>query len=242
MANSKKLHLPLWPLWAVWVFMFIGGLVFFWPGLIKPFGFFEFWTIKGDFWEAVTGAWPWYVWGFGLTIIFMVVREAEFVTESPMEKFIKGTLISVWAGVAEEMAFRWVFFLSAIVMLPVFNWVLGGFIDLDLIRWLYEKALCPIANWVTFGYLEPYLMNGYGWAVGAAVISSNGRFRNGHVYQGPFGLVNSWFFGMYMHWVVFKYGILAAMFIHFLYDFIIFTVRAVVSAFKDRRVRISVRF
>lgn len=238
---SKSTQIP-WPISAAWAFVFIGGLVFFWPDLIKPFGFFEFWTIKGNFWEAVTGAWPWYAWGFGLTTILLIIRDVRFVTESPMEKFVDGTLISIWAGVAEETAFRWLFFFSAIVMLPVLNWILGGFMDIDLIRWLYQYALCPIANWVTLGYLESYLMNGYGWAIGAAVISSNGRFRNGHAYQGPLGLVNSWFFGMYMHWVVFKYGILPAIFIHFFYDFIIFTLEAIASAIKDRRVRISVRW
>ncbi len=236
MSDSSDKETP-WPLNAIWVFMFFGGLVFFWPSLIEPFGFFEFWTMKGDFWTAVKGAWPWYAWGFGVTFLVLIFGKVSFTRETPGEEFINGTLISIWAGVAEEIAFRWLFFFSAIVMLPVFNWLLGGFIGLELIRWLYQDILCPVANFFTFGHLEPYLLNGYGWAVGAAVISSNGRFRNGHAYQGPIGLVNSWFFGMYMHWVVFKYGILPAIFIHFLYDFIIFTTRAIGSAFTEIYVR-----
>ncbi len=234
MSDSNDTETP-WPLKAVWAFMLVGALVFFWPSLIKPFGFFEFWTTKGDFWVAVKGAWPWYAWGFSATLLFLIFGKVKSTTDTPGEKFVYGTLISIWAGVAEEMAFRWLLFFSAIVMLPVINWILGGFMGIELLRWLYEDILCPIANFFTFGYLETYLMNGYGWAVGAAVISSNGRFRNGHSYQGLLGLVNSWFFGMYMHWVVFKYGILPAIFIHFFYDFIIFTLEAISSIFTNGR-------
>jgi len=232
--NDESNHQTLWPLSAIFVFIFFGSLVYFWPSLIEPFYYFEFWTTKGDLWEAVAGAWPWYLWGFSATTLLLFFREVRITQESPKEKFIHGTLISVWAGVAEEIAFRWLFFFSALVMFPVLNWIFGGFIGLDLFRWLYQYILCPIANFFTFGYLEPYLMNGYGWAVGAAIISSNGRFRDGHAYQGPLGYVNSWFFGMYMHWIVFKYGIIPAILIHFLYDFIIFTLEAIRSAFIVR--------
>lgn len=233
MSDSSDERTP-WPILAILGFLFFGGLVFFWPSLIKPFTFFEFWTTKGDFWDAVKGAWPWYTWGFGVSFLLLVFREVEITLDTPLEKFVSGTFISIWAGIAEEMAFRWIFFFSSIVMLPLLNWIFGGFIGLELIRWLYQYILCPIANFLTFGHLEPYLMNGYGWVVGAAVISSNGRFRDGHAYQGFFGLVNSWFLGMYMHWVVFKYGILPAMFIHFFYDFIIFTLEAIFSIFTKR--------
>lgn len=222
-----------WHILAFKIFFIIGALVYFWPSLIEPFRYFQFWPLKGSFWEAVKGAWPWYLWGVGVTLIFMPFSQSGYTFDTPMDKFISGTWKSVWAGVAEEMAFRWIFFFSGMVLLPAANYLLGGFMGFDLIRWLYQGILCPVANLFTFGYLEPYLLNGYDWAVGAAVISSNGRFRNGHWYQGPIGLVNAWFFGMYMHWVVFKYGILPAIFIHFFYDFLIFTLKAVGSSFTE---------
>ena len=223
-----------WSILAFKVFIVIGALVFFWPDLIKPFRYFEFWTVKGAFWEAVKESWPLYVWGVSATFFFMFFRRIRYTCDSPMDKFISGAWKSIRAGVLEEMAFRWIFFFSAIVLLPVANWLMGGFMGLDIIRWLYQYILCPFANLLTFGHLEPYLMKEYGWVIGAAVVSSNGRFSNAHSYQGLLGLVNSWFFGMYMHWVVFKYGILPAMFIHFLYDFFIFTLEAVGSIFTER--------
>lgn len=241
MSDSKSAKIT-WPLIAIGAFLFIGGLVFFWPSLIKPFSFFEFWTTKGDFWEAVKGAWPWYAWGFGATFLSRVFSKTSLTQVIPTEMFVHGTVISIWAGVAEEIAFRWLFFFSAVVILQLFNWIFGGFMGLELIHWLYQYILCPVANFFTLGYLEPYLLNGYGWVIAAAVISSNGLFRNAHAYSGLLGFINSWFFGMYMHWVVFKYGILPAIFIHFLYNFIIFTLEAIASIFMNRHHRSRIQW
>lgn len=224
----------------VWLTLVSIAIVWFlsdqWPSLIKPFTFFEFWTLKGDFWAVVWSAWPLYLWGFALTVI-AILRGAndENIHEEPISLFISGAWISAMAGIWEELYFRWVLFLFALITFPIVDWIFLGFMDVHIFRWLYSEILCPVANYMTLGYLEPYLMNGYSWVVGAAIISTNGQFRNGHSYQGWFGLVNSWFIGMYLHWVVFTHGILAAIFIHFLYDFIIFTLCAVVVGLSEKK-------
>lgn len=175
--------------------------------------------------QAVYNAWPMYVWGAGLTlfaIIFLGQREYG----GKIELLFSGFFKSVFAGVVEEICFRWLLLFSALVMLPVLDFIFLGFMGIHLIEWLYDLILCPIANFFTLGYLESYLESNSNWVIGAAIISSNGRFRNGHAYLGPFGLVNSWFGGMYLHWVVFTYGLIPAMVIHFLYDFVIFSLVA----------------
>jgi hypothetical protein len=237
MSDSNEEKRDDWVSASIGAFIFIGTLVFFWPSLIKPFSFFEFWVIKGDLWQTVWSAWPLYTWGIVGTLIFSFFRENRREDDvEPMVLFVTGILRSAIAGIIEEIAFRWLLFLSAVVMLPVVNWIFLGFMGLDIVQWVYTAILCPIANFFTFGYLEPYLMNGYGWAVGAAVISSNGRFRNGHAYLGPIGYVNSWFGGMYLHYIVFTYGIISAIIIHFLYDFCIFTLYAIIAGMSRRRV------
>lgn len=50
--------------------------------------------------------------------------------------------------------------------------------------------------------------------------------RNGHAYQGWFGTINSWFLGLYFFYIMLTHGLLAAIVVHFTYDFIIFTIRA----------------
>ena len=215
---------------ALFGLIVVGGLVFFWPSLI-PFGFFEFWTIKGSVWEAAKNAWPIYLFGLGMNFRNLF-RENDYVPD-PHEILFGGFGISLWAGIVEELCFRWLIFISAIVILPVTDWLLFQLTGIHVVQWIYG-FLCPIANFFTLGYLEPYLLNGYGWAVGAAIISANGRFRNGHAYQGPVGFTVSWFLGMYFFWVLFTYGLIAAMTIHFLYNFFIFTLVFVDAVIEKR--------
>jgi hypothetical protein len=140
---------------------------------------------------------------------------------SPGEILFAGFGISLWAGVMEEICFRWLLFIAAIVLIPVFDWLLLGFIGLHIVQWIFE-ILSIVANFFTLGYLETYLLNGHGWAVAAAIMSTNGQFRDGHRYQGLIGLTVSWFMGMYFFWMMFTYGLIATIVVHFLYDFFIF--------------------
>lgn len=210
---------------AIFAFVIVGILVIFWPSLIEPFRFFEFWTTKGSVADAITGAWPMYLWGVSLTLFaILFLRERSIGDKTAL--FAVGFVKSLKAGVFEEMAFRWIFLFSAMVMLPIFDFIFLGFMDVHIFEWIYVTLLCPIANFFTLGYLESYLVNSKDWVIGAAIISSNGRFRNGHGYQGLFGFTNSWFIGMYLYWIVFTFGIIPAIVIHFLYDFFIFTLEA----------------
>lgn len=211
---------------AVSAFVVVGILVWIWPGLIEPFTFFEFWSLKAPLWDIVIDSWPLYVWGVGASFAFMFLKD-DWDCGNFGDLLVSGFFKSLFAGVLEEIAFRWLLFFSAIISIFILDFLLLGFMGVHPIEWLYSHILGPVANFFTLGYLEPYLLNGYGWLVGAAMISSNGRFRNGHSYQGLFGLVNSWYAGMYLHWVVFNYGLLAAICIHFFYNFAIHTFVAV---------------
>lgn len=91
----------------------------------------------------------------------------------------------------------------------------------------------PLASFVSFGKLD-WLVKEMPWAVAAGVIMANGKFRDGHKYLGLFGWLNSWVVGFFFFWIVFTYGLLAAIFSHFLYDLIIFVI-AYVDAVLERR-------
>ena len=73
------------------------------------------------------------------------------------------------------------------------------------------------------------------WFVGAALLSANAMFRNGHKYQGPIGIVNSWYIGMFLFWIMFQFGLIVAIIVHILYDVIVFTVKHLdVTVFDNR--------
>jgi len=199
---------------------------------------------------------------------------------TPAEILGIGFIISVLAGLLEEISFRWLIFLGAFLGLWIMNFIfagflvliacvgvgyllgalidphegggIGGFIGLilgvvmivvlgltgnlppGLLEWIHLNITAPIADWTTFGALHDQLYHPAGWLAGAAVLSANAGFRDGHKYQGILGYVNSWFLGMVFFWLMFTYGLLAAILVHFLYDLIIFAVTAGMKAVADR--------
>lgn len=57
-----------------------------------------------------------------------------------------------------------------------------------------------------------------------ALFYVNVKFREGHKYQGPFGVANSYFFGLYMCHICFTYGLVYAIIAHVIYDAVIFSI------------------
>ena len=207
-----------------------------WPGVI-PIPTFSLWDRKGGVVDWLALGVPLFIWGFAVQTILEFVQMANrnpfervlrsrslFVAPSTSSVWVSRMFLSAWAGFAEEICFRWLIFLSAIVGVKVSNWVFLGFADINIVRWIYVEILCPLADWVTFHGLHDMLFHKSGWAVGAAIISANAFFRDGHKYQGLLGIINSWFCGMFFFWLMFRHGLLAAIIVHFVYDVIVFTV------------------
>lgn len=201
-----------------------------WPEVI-PFTFFQFLAFKGTLSQVLTASWPILLWGACVTAFFALTsRNDRHVNRHAELILVEGGVISVMAGVLEEIAFRWWIFYGAIVGVKISNFLFFGFLGFGIPAWLYLNLFGPVANLATLGILEPILFNGLGWAVGAAVLSSNGKFRDGHMYKGPIGWINSWFIGMFMFYLMFQYGLLAAVLIHFLYDLFIYCIHYVDAA------------
>jgi len=210
-------------------------IMWIWPEAV-PFKFFEFWNIRGNVIQWLYSAWPIFAWGTGVATIIAICTRNDRDTNRHAEKIIaRGTLISIFAGIAEEVIFRWLFLLGAIVLVKIGNFLFFGFLGFGIPSWLHLHAFGPLANWITLGHLEPYLFHSTGWAVGAAMLSANSFFRDGHKYQGSFGWVNSWFIGMFLFWIMFQYGLLAAILAHFVYDLLIFTVLYVDASIERAR-------
>lgn len=224
----------VWLLWlALVTFSFIAVFEWLFPSVI-PFKMFELWHTKGTLWEWVTSVWIIFAWGAGLTaLISLLTTNTPWVNRYAEGIMIRGFFTSLWAGVMEEVLFRWLVFFTSIVGLKIFNFFLLGFVGLGVLKFWYLWVMGPLANFVTLGAMEDVLFrHPGGWAVGAAVLASNGFFRDGHKYQGWFGLVNSWFIGMVMFWLLFRYGLVAAIVVHFLYDLFIDIVRYIDAAIE----------
>ena len=198
-----------------------------WPDVI-PFDNFEFFYLKGSVKALFVSSIPLLLWAVVINLIVYVWRRQRVLAD-PGEILVKGLWISGCAGVLEELAFRWIFFYSAIIGLKIVDYILFGLTD-----WMYTSILCPIANFFTLGLMEHLIYHELGWFVGAAIISTNGKFRDGHQYQGCLGWVNSWFCGMIFFYLTFTYGLFAAMIVHFLFDIVVFGFWALMAV-QDRR-------
>lgn len=200
-------------------------IMWIWPDVV-PFEFFEFWKVEGTVSQWLVTSWPLFLWGSGLTLVHgLFTRNKRSVNRDAELIIVKGVAVSTIAGVGEEITFRWLFFLNNIVSVKIGNWFFFGFLGFGIPAWFHLHIIGPIANWTTLGGLEPFIFHQTGWAVGAAMLATNAFFRDGHRYQGLLGFVNSWFGGMFLFWIMFEYGLLAAILIHFTYNFLIYLAR-----------------
>lgn len=205
--------------------LIIGIANAWWPDAI-PFGFFDFWVPRGSVGEWLRASWPVFVWGGGVTAFFSLIsRNSHRENLLAEELLARDVLRSILAGVGEEFCFRWLFFLASCAAIQVGNFLFFGWLGFGIAEWLQLNFFGPIANVMTFHALQPQLFHATGWAVGAGMLAANARFRNGHAYLGILGYLNSWFMGMFFFWLMFTFGLPAAMLVHFLYDLIVFAVQ-----------------
>lgn len=257
-----------------------------WPEILAPVPLFgaPFWKVEGGLWTWIAAVWPIFAWGIGFNIVVNIIQHANQTSFSRLIRLrrepsssdilVGGTLISIFAGVTEELTFRWVLYLTSIAMLVFANWLWGtvglyiflgvmllilaiaagqreaflGFLTagvlavvlifliyhgpyIDPVKWFSTTVVVPIADFMSFGKMHNLLTtntvtNPDAWAIGAAIIVANAKFRDGHKYLGLLGFVNSWYIGLVMFWLMFTFGLVAAIFCHFLYDFLIFATAA----------------
>lgn len=167
---------------------------------------------------GLRAVWPLFAWAaaFALFAIVMATRVEYAPPPPPGTMFGRGMWLSLNAGFFEELLFRCLLFVSMVPILDALNWITFG-----LIRWLYETLLIPLADLATLGLLADHLTGAPSWILAAALLTVNGRFRNGHSYLGWLGWVNSWYVGMAMFYLTFSHGLVAAMVAHALYDAIL---------------------
>lgn len=206
------------------------GIVKLCSDTIIPFSFWGAWTVHGGFWQGIGAYWPLFLYGFLLNAAIVTWKRdlLRQLDASPTEVFVKGCGLSLWAGFTEEIIFRWLGFLSSIAFMKFFNFILFG-----LVAWLFSAVFGPLADWATLGHLHSVLSHESGWWVGAAMLSANSSFRNGHKYQGFLGFTNSWFLGMVFFHCMFHYGLPVAIAVHALYDIAVFAALAALMPNRD---------
>jgi len=193
--------------------------------------------LQGHGQSMLTGladVWFIFVWAFLVTLIVtLIVGSRRRGPLEPGERFIVEAWASVHAGLFEEIIYRWLSFFSAMIVLPFLNLITFGFV-----KWLYVTILIPVTDFMTLHALSPELHSPLGWTVGAAIVSASWSFSREHKTRGIVGVVNSWFIGLVLFYVVFHYGIGTAIVAHILYDLVIdLTIFVLTKPWSSRRTR-----
>ncbi|MGL4758683.1 MAG: hypothetical protein ACRCXZ_05075 [Patescibacteria group bacterium] len=193
----------------------------FFPDII-PLDFF-YWGNQNKAWDVILSAKPVFLFGICFTALALLITKNSKLENMRAEKqFISHSVLVLFASAFEEVSFRWILFLSAMVGLRFSDWLFGGFyFGTGIVNWFYTNLFIPFSDFITFHQLTDYLYHPASWVVGAAMISTNGKFRDGHLYQGPIGAIDAWFFGMFMYKIVFICGIWPAILVHIGYNMVI---------------------
>jgi hypothetical protein len=232
-------------------FLWTSILWHLWPPLFSPFSLTSLWETKGGISDWVRAGLPVLMWGAGFTaIVAALTRNSAEENREAGGFLISGWYISLLAGVTEEIRYRWLFFMLSIASVKITNFILGGFVghilgpervtwlqgiiwgpicDLltgGILKWFYLYLIGPVFNVITLGTLSQWLVNPEIWAVGLALLTINGRFRDGHAYLGWVGILNSWVLGFYFYWLTLTWGLPAAIAVHVLYDGLIFSIQS----------------
>jgi hypothetical protein len=181
----------------------------------------------GSVLQALGHVWFIFAWAVAVTALFgfIAIRTGVPRADTPGRLFSKGVWVSVNAGFFEEIIYRWFIFFSALVMVAFFNTI-----TFHLVHIINEYLLLPVANFATFGALHAQLYGSYGWMFGAAMVVASISFRDAH--EGVLRAINAWFMGMVFFWVLFHYGIVAAIVAHILYDVCTDLVAAICAHFQ----------
>lgn len=228
-----------------WILFIIGLVYLFAPNLI-PWTFFGLWKPVGSLSTWLSAGTPIFIWAVAVTILLEPFRYKNNVSKyqklilkfnnpeaypSVSEIIFKGTLTSFWAGISEEVYYRWLGLMGGIGISVFMNFLFFGFLGFGIPEAITNYITAPLANFFTGGYLANWLAESP-WYIACAILTINADFREGHQHLGIVGLINSWFIGMFLFWIMFSYGLLAAIVIHIIYDLIIYSLFALSIAVR----------
>lgn len=207
--------------------------------ILSPIGFTDVWIAYGTMGDGLASVWYIFAWGVAFTAASFVFtgmyKKSRAVT--PGEVALEGLGVSLFAGVVEELLYRWFMLFGGMFLLNILN-----FLTFGLVKWVNVELLIPVTNWLTFGILSPQLTNDSSWLFAAAIIFANSSFRDAHEHRGFITYINAWILGIVFFYVMFNYGLLAAIVTHVLYDLCIYATLAVGVALQPKRAQQSIYY
>lgn len=197
-----------------------------WPGFFDPF---QYWYLTDNLATAVAQSWPLYAYGLIATIVILERAENRLfgVYIGSMVSLVD-VYKSVMAGILEEIGFRCLFIFTSMILITLIELLIPGFL-----MWQYKNIFFPLTDIITLGLMHNTIY-GHPAIFMAGALSANTMFRNGHKYQGTFGVINAWLGGLYLLHIMLTKGLVVAILVHMIYDLTIDFTRYFYDYVKDR--------
>lgn len=211
----RNKHYVTMAIWAT-VAIILSRLAFEWEAV--PFEFGQFLYFHGAFWEPFVFAWPLFLLGFSINFYKMSTSiNPPEVHKNANQLPLSGFLTSLMAGIMEELTFRWTLFFGCMGLFYVIDSLL---LDNILRNYITERGVW--INVLATLRSTPYAYDHKTWTIGLAVLASNWKFQEGHIYQGKTGWIMSGIGGLFFFAIMFRYGLFASMLVHFTFDMLVF--------------------
>lgn len=215
--------IPAYIIAGLIAFIFIVLVRHLWPSHL-PFRTFEFFDKCNLNGALIACKWM-FLWVGSITLLSSFLGlNSKFENINAEKGLLEGMLISLKAGIFEELYFRWLMFMVGMVTVQIVNWIFLGFMGLYPIEWLNTHVVVPIADFMTF-YQVSEILRTTPWFIAAGILAALAQFRDGHKYLGIIGFINSWYIGLFLFYIMLTYGLVPAIIVHILYDMIYFFVR-----------------
>lgn len=187
-----------------------------------PFGVFEFWN-KTSVWMAIKSSWILFISAIILVMVIAYLFKCDpDKNNNPRMLIVDGFFNNIATIIIEEILLRWLLFLNIIWIIKLLNWLIFGWLGFGILEWFYINLPAPIISLSSFGMIDKTIVyNPLGWFVGASVATMSIINTSVHKNQGILGMINCWFIELYLFYVMFQFGLLACIAIHFLYNTII---------------------
>jgi hypothetical protein len=152
----------LHPLQVIWYYLskFLGLLVFFF--ILRHFWgeymLLDLGDLKGKGGVSFSGLghiWWFGLWALAAGILSAIVSSNTIYVDDKPTAMLKGWWLSINAGIWEELIYRWLLFVTSMVVLPFLN-----YITLGLVKWFFGTLFVPFANFMSFHSLEAQLHYG----------------------------------------------------------------------------------
>ncbi len=128
-ANQTQVSLRHWVNLAVGLLLFVMLIKWIWPSA-TPFGTFDFWK-ENQIGAGIKASWAIFLWGGVITSLFAFTLNKKSLNHKAEDILTGGIVISVIAGVLEEIVFRWTIFLVGIIGAQVTNFIFFVSIYID---------------------------------------------------------------------------------------------------------------